>query len=601
MKQDPTMRRAGFRAATLVVVAALGALAVTPAVWGRTRRAKEPGEGPRVKEEKTGTVATREGLRLHLVADLGDVRILTQKSDQVSYKVRIETDSRDPDAQNLLRQYALAARGNAAGVQLTGQMPSRHFQGHLWVSYEVTVPRNYNLDVVTQAGNIETQDIDGRVVLTTSGGNVTAGSVGGPEATGARLETQGGHITVKDVNGELRAITAGGHITVANVRGDAVLRTGGGHIRTGTIHGTAQLDTGGGNITVQRTGASVTASTGGGQIDFGEAAGSIRARTGGGGIRILHVAGPTQLETGGGSIFLTMVEGAVHASTGAGSITAWFWKEGPAEPSGTPKPRKVFAASQLTTRQGDIVVYLPRELAVTIEAIIEMAADHRIEADPSLPLKVTYSDPGAAGSRNAGTVRGECAMNGGGEVLRLRTAGGNIQLKLADTAAQLRLNQQQMEQLKRRLEMQQQRLLERHRQQKPQSQAEDQGEQVQGEKEQPSGEREFFPVEGWGRKLEEFWLGGVKVDADTQQRKLVHSVRPVYPDVARQAGIEGTVRLKAIIARDGSVQALKVISGEPALANAAVEAVRKWRYRPTVMEGKPVAVVTTVTVEFQLK
>src|SRR5712692_4137976 len=561
MKQDPTMRRAGFRTATLVVVAALGALAVTPAVWGRTRRAKEPGEGPRVKEEKTGTVATREGLRLHLVADLGDVRILTQKSDQVSYKVRIETDSRDPDAQNLLRQYALAARGNAAGVQLTGQMPSRHFQGHLWVSYEVTVPRNYNLDVVTQAGNIETQDIDGRVVLITSGGN----------------------------------------ITVASVRGDAVLRTGGGHIRTGTIQGTAQLDTGGGNITVQRTGASVTASTGGGQIDFGEAAGSIRARTGGGGIRILHVAGPTQLETGGGSIFLTMVEGAVHASTGAGSITAWFWKEGPAEPSGTPKPRKVFAASQLTTRQGDIVVYLPRELAVTIVAIIEMAADHRIEADPSLPLKVTYSDPGAAGSRNAGTVRGECAMNGGGEVLRLRTAGGNIQLKLADTAAQLRLNQQQMEQLKRRLEMQQQRLLERHRQQKPQSQAEDQGELVQGEKEQPSGEREFFPVEGWGRKLEEFWLGGVKVDADTQQRKLVHSVRPVYPDVARQAGIEGAVRLKAIIARDGSVQALKVISGEPALANAAVEAVRKWRYRPTVMEGKPVAVVTTVTVEFQFK
>jgi protein TonB len=71
--------------------------------------------------------------------------------------------------------------------------------------------------------------------------------------------------------------------------------------------------------------------------------------------------------------------------------------------------------------------------------------------------------------------------------------------------------------------------------------------------------------------------------------------------VARQAGVEGTVRLKAIIARDGSVQALKVISGEPVLANAAVEAVRKWRYRPTVMEGKPVAVVTTVTVEFQLK
>ncbi len=597
------MRWPGFRVASLVVVAAVAVLVVTPAAWGRARRAKEPGEGPRVKEEKTGTFATREGLRLRLVADLGDVRILTQKTDQVSYKVRIETDSREPEAQNLLRQYALAARGSAAGVQLTGQMPSRHFHGHLWVSFEVTVPRNYILDVLTQAGNIETQDIDGRVILITSGGNITAGRVGGPEAAGARLETQGGHITVQDVNGELRAITAGGHIQVANVRGDAVLRTGGGHIRTGTIQGTAQLDTGGGNITVQRTGASVTASTGGGQIDFGEAAGSIQARTGGGGIRVLRVAGPTQLATGGGSIFLTMVEGAVHASTGAGTITAWFWKEGPAESPGTPKARKLFAASQLVTGQGDIVVYLPRELAVTIEATIEMAADHRIEADPSLPLKVTYSDAGAAGSRNSGTVRGECAMNGGGEVLRLKTVGGNIQLKLADTAAQLRLNQQQMEQLKRRLEMQQQRLLERKRrpQPQPQPQTEDRDEQAQEEREQPAGERQFFPVEGWERKLEEFWMGGVRVDADTQQQKLIHSARPVYPDVARQAGIEGTVRMKAIIAKDGSVQALKVISGEPVLANAAVEAVRKWRYRPTVMEGKPVTVVTTVTVEFQLK
>ncbi len=599
MKMAGTMRGGRRRAARWVAAGLATLAALIPAAWGRPPRPNTPGEGPRIAEEKTRTLSTREGLRLRLVTDLGDVRILTQKTEQVSYRVRIETDSRDPDAKSLLRQYALAARSNPTGVQLTGQMPSRPFHGRVWVRFEVSVPRNYTLDVLTQAGNIETQDVDGRVSLVTWGGNITAGRLGGPEAAGARLETQGGHITVQDVNGELRATTAGGHISVASVRGAATLRTGGGHIRVGTIQGAAQLETGGGNISVQRTNESVTVVTSGGQIDFGEAAGSIRARTGGGGIRILRVAGSTQLASGDGSIYLTRVEGAVRASTGAGSITAWFTPEVPAESAGKPKVRKLSAGSQLVSGQGDIVVYLPRELAVTIQATIEMAAEHRIEADPSLPLKVTY--PGAS----SGTLRGDCAMNGGGEILRLSTSAGNIRLKLADSDAQMRLHQQ-MEQLRRRLELQQQRLLERQRRKGQTLQpAEPQGVQEAEPEEEKSApqraEREFSRIEDWGRKLREMWLGGVPVDAETQQKKLVSSVRPVYPTAARQAGMEGTVRLKAIIARDGSVQAIKVLSGELVLVNAAVDAVCQWRYQPTVIDGQPVNVVTTLAVEFRLQ
>jgi protein TonB len=77
------------------------------------------------------------------------------------------------------------------------------------------------------------------------------------------------------------------------------------------------------------------------------------------------------------------------------------------------------------------------------------------------------------------------------------------------------------------------------------------------------------------------WSGAVSVGAEAQQRKLIHSVPPVYPDLARQAGIEGTVRLKAIIGKDGAPQDLKVLSGESVLADAAFEAVRQWRYQPT--------------------
>jgi len=607
------LRCVSMMLATLGVAAALS----TP-LWGGTPRPPKPpgttAESRRLTEEKVGTLPTHEGLRLRLAADLGDVRILTQNSDQVSYKVRIEVDAREPGAAEVLKRYSLTARNTPAGVQLTGEVPSHDFHARFWINFEVSVPRNYNLDVLTQAGNIETSDIDGRVTLVTYGGNITAGRIGGSEPAGtraagasatpaARLETSGGHITVQDVHGDLRAITAGGHIFAGNVQGDVVLRTGGGHIRAGTIQGTAQLDTGGGNISVQRAGAHVSASTGGGQIEFGEVARSIRAHTGGGGIRVSRVAGPTQLETGGGSIFLTRVGGSVRASTGAGTITAWFVPEEPAEAAALPKarkPMKLLGASQLESGQGDIVVYLPRELAVTIDATIEMAADHRIEADPSLPVKVTFPDSGTGGSRGFGTVRGECELNGGGEVLRLKTVAGNIRLKLGDTDPQIRLQREQINELEHRLELHQQRLHEQEHRTRGQVEQralalEDQRPKIQ-ESEHPAG-----GLEELRRKFEVMWWGGVRVDPEMQQRKLIHSVRPKYPDVARHAGIQGAVRLRAIIAKDGSVQDVKVISGPYLLAQAAAEAVRQWRYEPTLMDDKPVSVVTTVTVEFKLQ
>ncbi|MBI3668996.1 MAG: TonB family protein [Acidobacteria bacterium] len=591
------------------------AVAVTLALLAGSAAGRTPGsskapasEGPRLAEEKTGSVPTREGLRLRLVADFGNVRILTTNSIQVSYKVRIETDARAPDAQSLLKRYVFTARSSPAGVQLTGESPSHDTASRLTVSFEVQVPRRYNLDVLTQGGNIETQDIDGRVSLVTHGGNITAGRIGGGETTGgrspaasgtpvARLETSGGHIAVLDVSGDLRATTAGGHITTANVQGDAYLRTGGGHIRAGKIGGTAQLETGGGNISVQRASARVTATTGGGQIDFGEAAGSIRARTGGGGIRVLRVAGAMQLETGGGSIFLTKVQGAVRASTGAGTITAWFLPEEEKSGSVEKQVGRTFRASQLESGQGDIVVYLPRELPITIEAIIEMSTDYRIEADLSLPLKLSYltSGPGAR------AIRGECSLNGGGETLRLKTAAGNIRLKYSDTDAQAGLNRQQMDQLRQRMAAQQRRLEEMIRQQQKEIQSQVEQQFEKAVEKQKLEEREPGRLGEWQRKIEGLWWGGLRVNSEAQQKKLVHQVQPAYPDVAKQAGVQGTVVLKVFIGKDGDVQEVKVLSGEPVLAEAAADAVRRWRYQPTVLDGKLVNVVTTVTVEFRLK
>ncbi|HVA72504.1 MAG TPA: TonB family protein [Candidatus Limnocylindrales bacterium] len=86
-----------------------------------------------------------------------------------------------------------------------------------------------------------------------------------------------------------------------------------------------------------------------------------------------------------------------------------------------------------------------------------------------------------------------------------------------------------------------------------------------------------------------------------QSGMLVHRVDPRYPRLAARARISGTVELRAIIGRDGGVRSVEVLSGSPLLTRAAVAAVREWRYRPTLLNGRAVEVETCVTVRFILE
>jgi protein TonB len=92
----------------------------------------------------------------------------------------------------------------------------------------------------------------------------------------------------------------------------------------------------------------------------------------------------------------------------------------------------------------------------------------------------------------------------------------------------------------------------------------------------------------------------IRQGGNVQQAKLINMVRPIYPPLAKQARISGTVRLHAIIAKDGSVIQLEVVHGHPLLVQSALDAVRQWRYQPTLLNGEPVEVDTTVDVVFSL-
>jgi protein TonB len=92
----------------------------------------------------------------------------------------------------------------------------------------------------------------------------------------------------------------------------------------------------------------------------------------------------------------------------------------------------------------------------------------------------------------------------------------------------------------------------------------------------------------------------IRQGGNVQAAKLINRVQPGYPPLARQTRISGTVRLHAIIGKDGTVRELTLESGHPLLVQAALDAVRQWRYQPTLLNGEPVEVDTTIDVIFSL-
>jgi hypothetical protein len=557
--------------------------------------AKVADPGVRTGADRTGSFPTRDGLTLHLAADLGTVKITSLpvgSAAVVRYTAHIETDAHEPLAQRLLSHYSLNAEANANGVSMLGTLPPQIAKSsaagvQFWVTFEIAVPHGYNVDVRTDAGDIETQDVGGTAVLSTQGGNISAGRVGtsfmrnaGAGRLVAKLQTEGGHIQVLDVGGDLNAFTAGGHINVRNIAGDATLHSGGGHIRAEQIAGRADLETDGGNITVGQAGNLVSVKTGGGQIDFGEVRGSVRAQTGGGGIRIMYVTGPMEVESSAGSICLTRVAGTVRAATAGGSIRAWINPDAPATGGGVVH---LAGVSQLTSGDGDIVVFLPRNLAADIDATVEAGGERHIEADPALAMMIQ-------GNRNAGSAHGMIALNGGGAPLKLRTTSGTIHLRFLD--AEVALRDSLIRDQKERLNQHGVQLVPTNY-----DPSEPMGQAQPGNAPQPeNGDW----LESWIGRLQLAFIGGTHEDPDEFRKHLTWQPQPIYPEVAMRAGVTGLVKLQVRATRDGHIEVEKLLDGSPALADAAITAVKQWHVSPAWMVGKRGDVITTLTFNFQL-
>ncbi|HXY25971.1 MAG TPA: energy transducer TonB [Candidatus Acidoferrum sp.] len=577
-----------------VSIPAFGSDAKEPAAL----RTEGPGDptSPRTPAVRFGTLPTKEGLTLRLNADLGSVNIVPLEAGAapiVRYTVHIETDAHKGAAEKLLNNYSLRANSTASGVEIIGSLPpqaSHSGNAQFFVQFEIAIPRSYNVEVTTELGDINTGDIGGTARLQTQAGSIYAGKIGGFASRSSRvrpvakLETQGGQIQVLDVNGDLTAFTAGGHINAGNITGDASLHSGGGHIRAGTIGGRAELDTAGGNITVAKAGNLVSVRTGGGQIDFGEVRGSVRAQTGGGGIRVMTVSGPMEVESNAGSICLTRVADAVQASTSGGTITAWI---NPDVASGAGLVR-LGGPSQLASGNGDIVVFLPRNLAATLDATVVNGSERQIEADSALNLNIQ------APVNGNGLVHAMASLHGGGPLLKLRTIGGKIRLQYLDTevAYHMELVREQVDRLNKKLE---------ENGMPPVALPSEIGPPAPTGSTPPPPPPNTDWIDSWLNSLELTFRGSIGEDPDEFFKRITYHPTPSYPALAQRAGVHGMVKLQVRLTKEGHLEVQKVLEGEPVLVDAAIDAVRKWQAKPCWMHGKNVEVISTLTFDFQLR
>jgi DUF4097 and DUF4098 domain-containing protein YvlB len=341
----------------------------------------------------TGTLSTSPRLRINAS---GPVIVDRGGGGELSYRyiVSVRAGSEE-EARRLLDRYQIKSARIAGWTNLTAPA------GAQMSRLELKSPRLVAADISTSDGSVEVNRVDGQLTVNSVGGSLRADRVSG----GCRLTTGGGNIIVGEIGEELVGTTGGGNIMVHRVRGTATLRSGGGEIVVADAGGDLDAETGGGTVRVDNADANVTASSGGGPIVVNHARGVVTARSMAGPVQVGAAAG-VRIDSGSGAVRMTNVYGPMRVSTAMGSIMAALLAG--------------FSDSFLATGNGDITVWIPSNLGVTIRA----------ENDLADSLRRIVSDFPALAVRMRGTqIVAEGPVNGGGPVLQITGTGGTIFIK----------------------------------------------------------------------------------------------------------------------------------------------------------------------------
>jgi DUF4097 and DUF4098 domain-containing protein YvlB len=354
-----------------------------------------------------GSIDTAAGGRLR-VETTGNMVLRGSAGEQANYKLTVRVKAVDErEAQAMLETIIVKTGTEGGGWTYLRVAPPR--AGSSGVELTVTGPRTLReVSAQTRGGGVQASDWDGDFAAQSGGGQIAVDRIRGR----GDLRTAGGNIDVGTVNGALRCASGGGAIRVQNAGSEATLETAGGEIFVHAAGGPLQASTGGGNIRVDLAAGTVMARTAGGLIQVQQAAGPVTAESSGGGIEVNSSNG-VRCESAGGAIRLRDAGGAVRAVANSGSILAELGAA------------KTLRDSLLSTNAGDITVFIPSNLRLTVEATNESGGEGRINSDfPEVRAR-------AAGFPGAGPLMAQGALNGGGPLLRVNVTGGTIYLRRA--------------------------------------------------------------------------------------------------------------------------------------------------------------------------
>jgi DUF4097 and DUF4098 domain-containing protein YvlB len=374
-------------------------------------------EGSNWVQEMTGSITPAKAVKFH--SALGSVKVRGGSQPTITYTIQKKL-YRAMSEEAAKREFALL------NVEVYRKGPEVVYFNADWdggyarrmsADFSLNVPQETALlKIDTMGGSVDVKNISGKVAAETAGGSISVDDIGG----NVYAETQGGSINVGDVNGSAQLETAGGSISIGSVAGTIAASTSGGSVQVGSGKQNITIETAGGSITVKECNGHLVATTAGGSIDVGNVGGKASMETAGGGIRLSSAKGVVKAVTAGGGIRMTQLTSGVYAETQAGGIEAEIVAG-----------RGQFTDSHLETSFGDIVVYLPSDLAVTIKAGIELAQGHNIYAADFKGIRVTSE----GGQYSPKTIYGEGNLNGGGPVLKVHTMNGNIIFKTTTSQA----------------------------------------------------------------------------------------------------------------------------------------------------------------------
>lgn len=362
-------------------------LAVSLAAVAQTSNSKvfRLGNGEWV-EQLSGALPAKKMIKVSTTA--GPIHLTGGQQSDITYTIskHVRAGSEESARRELARlRFTVNAAGETAVLRGECDSESRGYVG-------------FDLNVPAQTAFAK---------LETSGGTISANNIAGK----LHATTGGGSIQMDQI-GEGYASSGGGNIDVGKVERDVRVETGGGTIKIATVGGQIVASSGGGTLIIG-TGKGMSLETGGGTIEVNKCTGEMKASTGGGSIYVKEVSGHAQVESGGGSIHVGPVRGGLRVETGSGPIVAVLANGG-----------EGFTDSRLETSAGDIVVYIPDDLKVTIRAAVEVARGSGIHSDFS-GLKITTPNQ-QWGPRE---VYAEGSLNGGGPVLHVHTTTGSIEFR----------------------------------------------------------------------------------------------------------------------------------------------------------------------------